>query len=102
MNPSNIHSILSKQVPELSYEKRNNPDGWAYFLGAKQGGVKSNRIFRAVANLPTQNASVKPAISCRLKSAEEFVFEGTKQELLEIVATEIALYREHFECSRDA
>lgn len=97
MTPSMIHSILTEHYPELNFEQRSNPDGWAYFLGPKRGGIKSNRILRAVANSQNQNAQVKPAISCRLKSSKEFVFDGSEKELLDLVKSEIALYKEHFE-----
>ena len=97
MTPSMIHSILTEHYPELNFARRSNPDGWAYFLGPKRGGIKSNRILRAVADSQNQNALVKPAISCRLKSAKEFVFDGSEKELLDLVKSEIALYKEHFE-----
>ena len=91
-----IHKIVTREFPELVFEVRNSPDGWAYFLGPKQGGARSNRIFRAVANNPKNNAKLKLSVSSRVGQKSDIVFTGNERKLIEMVKNEIRLYRQHF------
>ena len=97
MTPDAIHKVVTRSFPTLFAERRNSPDGWSYFLGPKQGGAKSNRIFRAVANNSNQNASLKLSVSARLYNTKDQMFFGTESQLIDPVNNEISLYRQHFE-----
>lgn len=96
MTPGIIHRIVSREFSELVAETRASPDGWAYFLGTKQGGTRSNRIFRAVASNPKSDAKLKLSVSSRLGQKSDFVFSGSERELIDLVSNEIRLYRQNF------
>ena len=97
MTPDVINKVVTQKFPSLVAERRVNPDGWSYFIGPKQGGAKSNRIFRAVANNPTQNASLKLSVSARLYKTNDQTFTGTESDLVELIKNEISIYKDHFE-----
>lgn len=96
MTPDSIHKLINQCFPDLFSERRSNPDGWSYFLGPKQGGAKSNRIFRAVSSAASQHASLKLSVSARLYKTKAQIFNGTESQLVELVKNEISLYKEHF------
>ena len=97
MTPDAIHKVVQREFPGIVSERRSSPDGWSYFLGPKQGGARSNRIFRAVANNPNQNASLKLSVSARLYKTKGQAFSGSENQLIDLIKNEISLYKAHFE-----
>ncbi len=95
MTPEAVDEIVRKRFPSLLAKPRTNPDGWSYYFGPSiKTGKDSNRIFRAVARHKHQDVRIKLSISARLKGHEEFVFTGSEEELVSIIAEEINLYNE--------
>lgn len=97
MSPDQMKAALTMRFPELKAEARENPDGWAFFLGAPRRGVNSNRIVRATRAGPAAATRLKCCISSRISDRDvELEFAGSEAELQALVAEEIRLYQERF------
>ena len=97
MSPDEIRSFLSRHYPQLHAERRQNPDGWAFFLGAPLRGSKSNRIVRATRSRPNAITRLKRSVSSRHKSKEvEQRFSGDTAALRNLVEAEIKLFKTFF------
>jgi hypothetical protein len=96
MTPDSVHTFITRRYPQLSAERRSNPDGWSFFLGDKTGGPASNRIFRVVASAPHLPSRLKLSVTSRLTSDFEVTFRGDEAELATLVERELKLFQEHF------
>ncbi|WP_036164675.1 hypothetical protein [Noviluteimonas dokdonensis] len=96
MTPDAVHAFISRRYPQLTSERRTNPDGWSFFLGPATGGPASNRIFRVVANAPNLPSRLKLSVTSRLTSDFEMTFRGDEVELEALIERELQLFQAHF------
>lgn len=97
MTPDHIQQFVSVEFPSIVSETRQNPSGWAFFLGSPVRGIHSNRIFRALRNGPDSVTRLKLAVSCRHESTDvEIDFVGDEIALRTLIENEIAVFRKHF------
>jgi hypothetical protein len=96
MTPEAIRELVARDFPELTEVRRESPNGWAFYLGAKVDGPKPNRIFR-VLHSGVGTSKVKLAVTSRITSDFEFTFCGDKAELKLLVLREMSLFKTHFE-----
>lgn len=98
MSSDQVRSIVEANFPMLTVEERNNPNGYAFFLGApRRGGSESNRIIRAVQYSENGPVKLKLAISSRIEDKNnEINFDGDVGKLVKLIELEIKLYEEHF------
>jgi len=94
MTPDAVYAFVSREYPELSAEPRRNPDGWSFFLGPKKGVQQPNRILRVVASSRNRPSRLKLAVTSRLKSETEFVFQGDETELKALIDRELELFKD--------
>lgn len=98
MTPDQINRYIETAFPELVAQQRSAPDGWAFFLGAPQRGPRPNRIARALRHGPDSVTKLKLAVTCRMNGKDEEIdFHGNEEDLRRQLATEIALFRAHFQ-----
>lgn len=97
MSPDEIRSAIERHYPQLTCERRHNPDGWSFYFGPARSGIKSNRIVRATRSGPDAVTQLKLAISSRRKSRNvEKEFSAGISELRRLVDAEIKLFLDHF------
>lgn len=95
MSPDEIRSFLARKFPELVSEKRNDPNGWAFFLGPAQREPSSNCIVRAVEH-SEGGTKFELSVSSRLEGTEKTViFSGNEEALRQVVDAQLRIYRDH-------
>jgi hypothetical protein len=95
MSPDEIHDFLARKFPELVAEKRNAPNGWAFFLGPAQQEPSSNCIVRAVEH-SQGGTQFELSVSSRFEGTEKTViFSGNQDALRQVVDAQLRIYRDH-------
>lgn len=97
MSPDEIRLFLSQSYPELVGRPRRNPDGWSFFLGEPQHGIRANRILRACRRNHRAATRLMLPISSRYHAQRiEIDFQGDEAALRKLVEEELQLFRGHF------
>ena len=97
MSPDEIHKALATRYPQLVAERRENPDGWSFYLDPPQRGSNPNRIIRATRTSANSVTRLKLAISARRGAkGAEFAFAGDERALRKYVDQELQLFEEYF------
>ena len=94
MTPDEIRVFLSSTFPALVAVERHNPNGWSLFYQQHRTGA---RIITATRSTPKARTKLLRAISKRLQRVQGYAtFEGSQNQLRQVVAQEIRLYQDHF------
>jgi hypothetical protein len=97
MNPEEIKHLIEATFPNIVSERRNNPDGWAFYFKEARRGANPSRIARAVQSSEGSPTFFKLAVSARLNpEGEAVVINPNEKQVRELFGRELELWVEHF------
>lgn len=85
MTPDQVREIALSSYPEFEINKRNNPDGWAFWVPGKDHKRPTARIFRAIER--SQGSEIKWVLSGTKEQ-----WQGSAEELSIRIRKEIDLW----------
>jgi len=98
MTPEEIKYLVEATFANIVSERRNNPNGWAFYFKEVRKGANPSRIARAVQSSESSPTFFKLAVSARLHPNDEAVIiDPDKKQVTELFERELRLWMEHFQ-----
>jgi hypothetical protein len=98
MNPETIKHLIEATFSNIVSERRNNPDGWAFYFKEVRRGANPSRIARAVRSSEGGPTFFKLAVSARLNlDGEAVIINPDERQVGELFERELELWAEHYQ-----